>query len=147
MNLKRILLLVILVLAIIFGINLMGSHEKPELKGIHSLSIVPFGENGYRYTGVIEVYNPSIFQLRLSAIDLHFRLNRKPIGILQHPINLNISSKETGHYPFEIRFDKTEFDITNARTIDAHFKGNLSNTSLFSKVNVDIDTTETVTIK
>lgn len=147
MNLKRILLLVILVLAIIFGINLMGSHEKPELKGIHSLIIVPLGENGYRYTGVIEVYNPSIFQLRLSAVDLHFDLNRKPIGVLQHPINMNISSKETGRYPFELRFNKTDFDITNEQTIDAHFKGSLSNTSLFSKVNVDIDTTQTVTIK
>ncbi len=147
MNIKRILLLIILVLAIIFGINLMGSHEKPELKGIHSLSIVPLGENGYRYTGVIEVYNPSIFQLRLSAVDLHFDLNRKPIGVLQHPINMNISSKETGRYPFELRFNKTDFDITNEQTIDAHFKGSLSNTSLFSKVNVDIDTTQTVTIK
>ncbi len=123
MNIKRILLLVILVLAIIFGINLMGSHEKPELKGIHSLSIVPLGENGYRYTGWIEVYNPSIFQLRLSAIDLQFRLNQKQIGILQNPINLNISSKETGRYPFELRFNKTDFDITNATTFDAHFKG------------------------
>lgn len=147
MNIKRILLLIILVLAIIFGINLMGSHEKPELRGVHSLTIVPLGENGYRYTGVIEVYNPSIFQLRLSSINLHFELNGKDIGLLQNPINLNISSKETGRYPFELRFNKTDFDIINAPTIEAHFKGSLSNTSLFSKVNVDIDTTETVTIK
>ncbi len=147
MNIKRILLLLILVLAIIFGINLMGSQEKPELKGIHSLNIVPLGENGYRYTGVIEVYNPSIFQLRFSAIDMHFELNNMPIGILQNLINLNISSKETGRYPFELRFAKTDFDITNGPTVEAHFKGSLSNTSLFSKVNVDIDNSETVTIK
>lgn len=147
MNLKRILFLLLLVLAIIFGITEMGSRQKPEFKGIHNLSIVPLGEQGYRYTGWIEVYNPSIFQLRLSAIDLQFELNQNQVGILQNPINLNISSKETGRYPFELRFNRTDFDITNATTFDAHFKGSLSNTSLFSKVNVNIDTIETVTIK
>lgn len=147
MNIKRILLLVLLVIVIIGGINLMGSRQKPEFKGIHNLSIVPLGEQGYRYTGWIEVYNPSIFQLRLSAINLQFELNQKQVGTLENPINLNISAKETGRYPFELRFNKTDFDITNATTLAAHFKGSLSNTSLFSKVNVNIDTIETVTIK
>jgi hypothetical protein len=79
MNIKRILLLVLLVIVIIGGINLMGSRQKPEFKGIHNLNIVPLGEKGYRYTGWIEVYNPSIFQLRLSAIDLQFRTEPKTL--------------------------------------------------------------------
>ncbi len=147
MKLKRIFLLLLLVLAIIFGINVMGNQEKPQLKGIHNLKIEPMGENGYRYSGFIQLYNPSIFQLRLSAINLQFELNNKTIGSIQQPVNLNISSKETGNYPFELRFEKTDIDLQNKTSLEAHFKGSFSNTSILSKVNVNIDTTETVTIK
>ena len=144
---KRIVLLLLLVLVIVGVVNYMGNQQKPTFKGVSALQVKPMGNNGYRYTGIIEVYNPSIFQLRLSAIDLYFSLNGISVGQITNPINFDIASKATKGFPFEIRFEKNSLEMKANEPVSAYFKGTFSNSSLFSKLSMEIDTTETFSIQ
>ncbi len=149
-------LVIAVFIAALFVATACEGPSKPEFKQMKNVKVTNVSASKVTLIADAELYNPNVFSVQLTGVNLDVSVNKKNAGKVMQTHNIEVPAQKNFSVPVKIDVALkdlsndlfgTLLNIAGNRAIDVHYKGYVSIKALEIEIDVPIDAEEQVPLK